>query len=347
MRYANGLAVLGVAALVAGCGSAQTGQRATPAAVAARAAAAPAATAVPDAAPAAAVPDAAPAVAIPVAPDAAPDAAPQQQAAASAEAMLAAFIPPPHAVRTGPLPVSRLARPGIEPMGPDRVTQTGWWRVTGQPLAVVGWIRGHKLPGSPPADFGGLTVHGSHVMWDADFTLPAVPGVLASRELVVSIAADGPNRTAIRADAFVGWVPARTAAETIPASAMVVTITPVAGQTPFGHQVTVTDPALVARIAAAVNALPLYPPRGPMWCDILVPASGSGGEALRLTFRAGAGSRALAVVTAVQDPCPVVEIVIDGKTMPSLNGAQTLIQRVMAIAGYRWPGLAAPSPTAP
>lgn len=309
MRYANWLAVLAAAAVVGGCGSVQTGQRAAAA-------------------------------------DVAPHPAPQQQAAASAKAMLAAFIPPPHAMRTGPLPVSRLAQPGMEPMRPDQVTRTGWWRVTGQPLAAVGWIQGHKLPGSPPANFGGLTVHGTYVMWYTDFTLPAVPGVLVSRELVVSVAADGPDRTAIRADAFVAWIPARTAAETIPASARVVTITPVAGEATAGHQVTVTDPALVARIAAAVNALPLHPPRGPMWCDIDVSTSGSGGRALRLTFRAGAGTRALAVVTAYQDPCPLVDVVIDGKTMPSLNGAQTLIQRVMAIAGYRWPGFAVPGPTA-
>jgi hypothetical protein len=259
--------------------------------------------------------------------------------------MLAAFIPPPHAVRTGPLPVSRLAQPGIETMSPDQVNRTGWWQVPGQPLAVVGWIQGHELPGSLPPSFGGTTVRGSYVMWDTAFTLPAVPGVLASRELVVSVAADGQGRTAIRADAFVAWIPARTAAETIPASSRLVTITQVIG-TAAGHQVTVTDPALVARIVAAVNALPLYPPRSPMRCDVLVPASGSGGSALRLTFRSGEGSRALAVVTAYQDPCPVVDVVIGGKTMPSLNGAQTVIQRVMAIADIHWPDFAAPGPTA-
>jgi hypothetical protein len=162
----------------------------------------------------------------------------------------------------------------------------------------------------------------------------------AAALLVVSVAADGPGGTTIRADAFVEWVPARSAAETIPASARVVTITPVASEAAVDHQVTVTDPARVARIAVAVNALPLYPPRSPMWCDL----RGSG-PVMRLTFRASAGSRERAVVTAYQELCQLVNVVIDGKPMPPLDGAQNLIQRVMAIVGFRWPDFPAPGPT--
>ena len=313
VRYASLLAVAGAVAILAGCGSVQAGERVAPAV--------PAAPAVPTA-------------------DVAAQRTPEQRAVASAAAMLAAFIPPPHAVRTGPLRVSLLAQPGLKPLSPDQVTRTGWWRVTGQPQAVLGWIQAHKLPGSAGGGVGGLTVRGSYVMWDTEFTLPAVPGVLTERELVVSIAADGPDRTAIRADAFVGWVPARPAADTIPASARMVTITPVAAA---GQQVTVTDPARVARIAAAVNALPVYPPRSAGWCDIRIPPGGI--PAMRLTFRTSAGSRELAIVTASQ--CQLVNVVIDGKTMPSLYGTQTLIQQVMAIAGVRWPDFPAPGPTTP
>jgi hypothetical protein len=317
MKYANWLAVLGAAAVVAGCGTAQAGQRATSAPAAA------------DIAPAA---------------DVAARQTPQQQAAASAAAMLAAFIPPPHAVRTGPLSVSWLTQPVNEPLTPDLVTRTGWWRVTSQPQAVLGWIQAHKPPGSALSGSGGTTVGGTGVMWYADFTMPPVPGAPAGRELVAAVAADGPGRTAIQVDAYVEWVPAKTAAETIPASARVVTITPVASGAAAGHQVTVTDPPRVARITAAVNALPLYPQsRAPMWCDIDLPPGG--GPAMRLTFRTSAGSRELAVVTAYQELCQLVHVVIGGKTTLSLKGAQTLIQKVMAIAGVRWPDFPAPGPT--
>jgi hypothetical protein len=263
-------------------------------------------------------------------------------------ATLAAFIPPPDATRTGPPPVRSLARPVDEPLIADLVTRTAWWQVAGQPQAVVSWIQAHKPPGF--AFLGGGTgtavgtVGGVDVLWVITFTLPDMPGVLAERQLVAAVAADGPGRTAIQVDAYAAWVASRPAAETIPASAQVVTITPLANADRAGRQVTVTDPARVARIAGAVNALPVYPPRGPMWCDINVPAGG-GVPAMQLTFRASAGSRGLAVVTASQGMCGLVSVVTGGKTMPALDGAQALIQRVMAIAGIDWPDFPAPGPT--
>ena len=175
---------------------------------------------------------------------------PQQQAAADAAAMLAAFIPPPDAVRTGRLPVSWLAQPVSEPLITNLVTRTGWWRVASLPPAVLGWIQDRRPPGS--AFFGGgngtggITHGGVGVMWFTEFTWPSVPGVLVGRELVASVAADGPGSTAIRVDAYVVWLSARPSAEAIPAGATVVTITPVAGEA-ADHQATVTDPARVAR----------------------------------------------------------------------------------------------------
>jgi hypothetical protein len=317
VRYANWLAVAGAVAVLAGCAAVQAGPRTAP--VSQRA--------------------------VPAA-NVAAHQTPQQRAAVGAAAIIAAFIPPPHAVRTGPLPVGWLARPVNEPLITDLVTRTGWWQVASQPQAVVRWIQARKPPGF--AFLGGgngtglVTVGGTGVMWITTFTLPDVPGVLAERQLVATVAADGPGRTAIRVDAYVVWLPVRSAAETIPASARAVTITPVVGEA-ADHRVTVTDPARVARIAAAVNALPLYPPRSPMWCDIRLPPGG--GPAMRLTFRASAGSRELAVVTAYEELCQLVGVVTGGKTMPSLDGAQTLIQRVMAIVGIRWPDFPAPGPT--
>ncbi|HEX6518444.1 MAG TPA: hypothetical protein VF070_00305 [Streptosporangiaceae bacterium] len=64
-----------------------------------------------------------------------------------------------------------------------------------------------------------------------------------------------------------------------------------------------------------------------------------------LTFRVGTGSPPLAVVTAYQELCGQVNLVIEGKTMPPLTGADALIQRVMAIVGFRWPDYPAPGPT--
>jgi hypothetical protein len=94
-------------------------------------------------------------------------------------------------------------------------------------------------------------------------------------------------------------------------------------------------------IAAVVNALPSQPPVAWTECG---PTAGPG---MQLTFRATADGPALAVVIAHQELCPVVSLTIGGRQMPELDGASTLFQRVMAIAGFHWTDFPAPGPTAP
>lgn len=225
-------------------------------------------------------------------------------------------------------------------MSADQATKTGWWRVAGAPQAALAWIQGHPPRGSAYGGAGGLTHDGTYEMWDLQLSLPPVPGVLLGRIMVVTLAADGEGRTGIRVDAYVDWQPVKTAAEIIPASGRMVTITPVGNQA-ADHQLTVTDPAQIAQIAAAVNALPVSPPHGGMWCDLALPPGG--GPRMQLTFRGSAG---VTVVTAYQDMCGQVNAVTDGKTMPDLTGASTLIQQVMTIAGFHWSDYPAPGPTA-
>jgi hypothetical protein len=261
--------------------------------------------------------------------------------------MLAAFIPPPHAARTGPLPPKSLAQPVNLSPGADRVSSTGWWRIAGQPPGVASWIQAHKPPGSAllSTSFGTEGDSGTVVTWEITFTLPDLPGVLDERQVTAQVAADGAHATAIRVDASAVWLPVRPPAETIGASARVVTITPVGHRDAADRQVTITDPAMVGKIAAAVNALPLYPPRSPMWCDLALRPGGD--PAMQLTFRASAGGPELAVVTADQELCSLVNVAAGGKTMPALDGANTLIQQVMAIDGTRWPDFPAPAAATP
>src|SRR5579859_5357706 len=56
---------------------------------------------------------------------------PAQRAAADADSLLAAFPPPPGAVKTGRLAVSWLASPPETSATPDLVMRTSWWRVPG------------------------------------------------------------------------------------------------------------------------------------------------------------------------------------------------------------------------
>ena len=189
-------------------------------------------------------------------------ASPRQRAVADAARIMASFPRPPGAVRTGP--IASLAQSGARPATPDLASVTRWWRVPGRPQEVLAWVGAHLPPGFAPAGTG--TGSGS---WTGMFALPAVPGVLTQRELVVLAVRSG-SRTAIRVDAQVVWLPARPGAERVPPTARVLTVTPVFGFNPapraerLDRAFTVTDPAQVARIAAVVNGLASeYPRSGP------------------------------------------------------------------------------------
>ena len=278
---------------------------------------------------------------------------PRQRAVADAARIIASFPPPPGAVRSGRTTSALLRVPGEGPPGtPDVVTATRWWTAPGQPPAVLAWIRAHV-----PAGFslggqgsGGYTPPGNVTpgrgsvqdpdLWVDQFSLPVIANVLTQRWLVVTVVRHGTGQTAIRADAQVVWLPARPAAERIPAGAQVVTVTPVFGMQPqrslerLDPAFTVASPARVARIAAVIDGLALFPP-GMFSC----PADFGG--RMRLTFRASPGGPVVASIVAEYAGCGAVSVTIGGRSMPALSDYTSsgvpLQQRVLAIAGVRWP----------
>jgi hypothetical protein len=261
-----------------------------------------------------------------------PAASPRQRAVADAARIMASFPRPPGAVRTGL--IASLAHAGQWPATPDLANVTRWWRVPGRPRAVLAWIGAHLPSGFTPdgTGFG----PGS---WTDTFALPAVPGVLTERELVV-LAVANHGETAIRVDAQVVWLPARSAAERIPAGVMRITVTPVFGfnRNPrakrLDHAFTVTDPAKVARIVALVNGLPRFP-AGSFSCPV-----DFGGQ-MRLTFSTRPGGPVVARVTTEYGGCGSVSVRIGGRDMPALSeyppSGRLLQQQVLAIAGVSWP----------
>lgn len=283
---------------------------------------------------------------------------PAQRAAAGAVSMLAAFRPPTGATQTGPLTVAALAQVD-QPMSSDVVTRTRWYRAPGQPLAVLAWVTEHCPSGMTLAGSGGQGWIPVRCGSARQLPQPRLPGIGpstrvppvwddmfsgAAGELEVSVAADGPGEVAIRLDARATWLPARPAAERVPAAAQVVTITHVPGSEPQpagDAPVTMTNPAMVARIAAIVDALPVFPP-GITSCPL------SDGSGMRLTFRATPSGPALAVVTAQTDGCESVAVTIGGKSMPTLAQSASLQQQVATMAGLHWPAGQLPAgPTTP
>jgi hypothetical protein len=273
---------------------------------------------------------------------------PRQRAVADAAHIVASFPRPPGAVRSGL--IASLSVPGQVPLSPDLVTATEWWIVPGQPVAVLAWVRAHvrsgfSFSGSGSAGHGRSVAPGSvpprpavqHPdLWFDQFSLPVVTGVLTERSLLVTVVAHGRKHTAVRVDAQVIWLPAKPAAERIPAAARVVTVTPEVNappDTPGAHldrAFTVTSAAKVARIAAAIDGLPVYPP-GESMCGP------DANVEVRLVFRTSPHGQVVAVVDT-DGPCDSVSVTINGRHMPALsNFSNPLAQSVLSIAGVRWP----------
>jgi hypothetical protein len=265
-------------------------------------------------------------------PPAAGTTSPRSRAVADAAAILASFAVPPGARRLSGAPEGVLKQPPMLPGTPDLVDDVSWWQAPGVPQAVLGWERAH-LPRRFSASGSGSASNG--LAWD-DFSLPPVPGVLNSRELVVEVTSSG-GQTVVRVDAQVTWLPAKPATERIPSAARVVTITAIPGLDATGRTpapVTITDATVVRRIASLIDGLPVFPP-GTYHCPM------DTGKGLRLTFRATARGSALAVANMALDGCATVSLTVGGVTGPALAGWNGAGAQVLAIVGLHWAGYAA------
>src|SRR5215469_2885449 len=112
-----------------------------------------------------------------------PSGTPRQRAAADARAILGQFVPPPGAVRLAKRP----ALPGGYGEYPDIILDSttqadvvGWWRARGAATALLAWEKAHIS-----RTFSGQDVIGGPPSWSTLYTLPAVPGVLPTRQLDV------------------------------------------------------------------------------------------------------------------------------------------------------------------
>jgi len=252
---------------------------------------------------------------------------PRQRAVADAAAILKAFAVPPGARRLHYTP-DALKTPITTLVSTTLVDNVSFWQAPGRPQAVLAWEQAH-LPGRfTPADedFGPPS-------WDRMFSLSPVPGVLNTREMVVEVTGAGNGQTAIRVDAQVSWQPPRPSTEWIPGAARAVTITQLPSLNPHAKRpaapVTITDPAVVRRLAALVDGLKL----STIGRDASCPADFGGG--IRLTFLARAGGAPLAVAQAPA-PCSTVQLSVGGKRQPSLQMSDSFIPQVLKLAGLHW-----------
>ena len=247
-----------------------------------------------------------------------PSGTPQQRAAADARAILAAFVPPPGAVRLAQRPALPSGSPVMGLTATTQADATGYWRASGSATALLAWEKAHIS-----THFSRQDVLIGPPSWNTVYTLPAVPGVLPDREMNVQFYDAGGAMTVIMAEAMVAWQPPRPASEVIPASVTEVSIT---APGLLRTTVTITSVPVVRQLTALVNGLPLSTVAKTVPCP--------SGSAFTLTFRGPAGGPPVAVADG-PGACGQVFLTLNGKNEPPLlpAGASAYRDRVLRIAG--------------
>jgi hypothetical protein len=249
---------------------------------------------------------------------------PRQRAVADARAILASFAPPPGAVRLARRPQLPGGWGSYPVLGLNSATQAdavGYWRGAGRPVTLLTWEKAH-ISGR----YSRLDVIVGPPSWGTVYSLPAVPGVLAQRELNVQAYQAGGGMTVIKAEAMVSWVPPRPAAEMIPSSVRVVTIAASGPWRASPRPVTITSASVVRRLAALVNSLPAATESQDVPCPM--------GAGFTLTFGA-AGSPEAAVASGPAE-CGVVHLALDGTDGPDLQPPGSYRATILKIAGLHW-----------
>jgi hypothetical protein len=251
-------------------------------------------------------------------------ATPKQRAAAGAKAILSSFVPPPGAVRLAKQPQLPGGWGNYPTMGMNSTTQAdavGYWRVTGQPTALLAWEKAHIS-----RSYSWHDVIIGPPSWDTVYSLPAIPGVLPQREMNVQVYDAGGGMTVIMADAMVSWQPPRPATEVISASVRVVTIAASGPWQGNPGPVMITSASVVRQLAALVNSLPVATAGKDVPCPM--------GAGFTLTFSAP-GGQPVAVANGPAE-CGVVHLTLNGKDEPGLQPPDSYRATVLKIAGLHW-----------
>jgi hypothetical protein len=278
------------------------------------------------------------------------DATDRKLATSRAAGIQQVFTPPPGSRKLAGPPTGTwrdIGVPGGVIPTDGEVFVSSWWKVPGQPQAVLKWLLAHEPKpwygggrGSfgPVAEPGDVTPAGqppADVYQERNDTFEDFhgPAVIGEQQLIVEELQNGVGQTYTRVDSLVSWTPPRPAAERVPASAKVVTITaePMAGTAmPQGSPATVTDPATVARIAALVNGL--Y--RNVGLCAPPPPTP----DRIELTFRAEPGGPPLATADADFRGCRQVSFSVPGTSaLPLLAEVNDrLVPAILSVAGLTW-----------
>lgn len=244
-----------------------------------------------------------------------------------AQRLLDDFAVPPGAVLLPAEPSDGLAAAQLPALPPsDRRAAGAFWRVPLSINALMAWFDQHPEEGlvrisadAQDGRSGTVTFHGAP---SAD--APAGIDVTASG----SELADG--STLLRVTVVIGYVAARPTTEALPRAAeLIVVPTFPLGSNQNAPQLTVTDPARIARIEQIIDRLPKAP-TGLTHCPF------DNGAGLALDFESAQNTTLADAVLGVAG-CQRVQVSISGYNEPALTGGSQAVAQIQAVLGTRWP----------
>lgn len=243
---------------------------------------------------------------------------PEALAHAEAERLLALVQPPSGSEERDDSPVSIEDDPPQTTDTDDIVNLTSWWVVPMAPADVLAYFSDH---GVGDLDLGGTgTAGGPDPTDDMNYDMfdgRAKPGI-NSETVLITVASDGHDGAAIRADAQVVWLPARTAEETIPADLDRLDVSAYVGNPDdeLGHE-TLTGQA-ARDLVQIINDLPTAL-RGVHGC----------GPDVGYTLRVVAGPLVFVDDVACRD----IVVTSDGRAQPLLAGSEEFVHAVASSLG--------------
>ena len=271
-------------------------------------------------------------------------AANRRAARRDAHFLLSRLRVPPGATAVAEQPVG--ADGWLKPMTALTGTSTGaethaWWTVSGTPAAVLAEVRSRPPLGGTL--FGTGTSGDSRtgrVVQELDYDWPAIPGVIRSRELMISVTAVSAGVTGVLAQAESEWTVPRPLSERIPVGTHEIDINVAIPGGPVARRFAVTDPGTIRRMVALFNAMPIAQP-GTYACPLEIDP-----RLFTFTFRAQPGAAALAQATdtaygskPVSGPCSPIQFSVAGRRQDPLIGGN-IVEQVQRLLGVMLAGVA-------
>jgi hypothetical protein len=261
-------------------------------------------------------------------------AANEAAARAAAPQLLALLRLPPDATPSSSEPAGdggALAQTGYEAATPNEVDAHAYWTLAGPEVAILAYLKA-RLPrdaraaGTSESSGGGQPTVNSY-LW----SLPALPGVLATRTLVLTMVGLSGGGVAARTDGVAIWLTPRPSWERIPAAVRSVTFTG-RGADARGRPQRASAPVTLRgvrarRLVSFIDELPIVQP-GAEACPAALPIS------LALRF-SGTSGRMLA--RAVEQPtgCASVSLRIAERRGPALQDDPSVTDELIRLGAIR------------